>query len=222
MSDSPSSKLWICYTCHRKILAGKLPEESVTNNMHLDEIPAELKCLNSLEQHLIARHVPFMKLLCLPRGRQRACHGPCVSVPVNTTDVTNLLPRNECDDKMIRVKLKRKLTFKGHYEYMYVRTDRVRNALRYLMANNKWYSDVAWNNEWVNTLNGTDDEEEQNINQKEAGDSDDNIADKQTEEELTYIKDQSGLLSDTSLQPVDLGSEIVDQNFLGHTECGTR
>ena len=29
MSDSPSSKLWICYTCHHKILAGKLPEESV-------------------------------------------------------------------------------------------------------------------------------------------------------------------------------------------------
>ncbi|TKS65922.1 ATP-dependent DNA helicase PIF1 [Collichthys lucidus] len=218
MSDSPSSKLWICFTCHRKILARKLPEESVTNNMHLDEIPAELKCLNSLEQHLIARHIPFMKLLCLPRGRQRGCHGPCVSVPVNNTDVANLLPRNECDDKMIRVKLKRKLTYKGHYEYMYVRTDRVRNALRFLMTNNKWYSDVAWNNEWVNTLNGTDENDEQNINQKEAGDSDDdNVADEETEQEkeedITYIKDQSGLLSDTSLQPVDLGSEIVDQNF---------
>ncbi|KAK0134798.1 OTU domain-containing protein 4 [Merluccius polli] len=214
MSDSPSSKLWICYTCHRKILAGKLPDQSVTNNMHLDEIPAELKCLNSLEQHLIARHVPFMKLLCLPRGRQRACHGPCVSVPVNTTDVTNLLPRNECDDKMIRVKLKRKLTYKGHYEYMYVRTDQVRNALRYLMANNKWYDDVTWNNEWVNTLNGTDEDQEQNINQEEAVNSDDdNAAEGQAEEELTYVKDQSGLLSDTSLQPVDLGSEIVDQNF---------
>ncbi|KAK0151601.1 hypothetical protein N1851_007100 [Merluccius polli] len=94
LSDSPSSKLWICYTCHRKILAGKLPDQSVINNMHLDEIPAELKCLNSLEQHLIARHIPFMKLLCLPQGRQKACHGPCVSVPVNTTDVTHLLPRN--------------------------------------------------------------------------------------------------------------------------------
>ena len=82
--------------------------------MHLSEIPAELNCLNSLEQHLIARHIPFMKLLCLPRGRQRACHGPCVSVPINNTDVTNILPRNECDDKMIRVKLKRKLTLLVH------------------------------------------------------------------------------------------------------------
>ncbi|XP_076120789.1 uncharacterized protein LOC143101377 [Alosa pseudoharengus] len=214
LSDSPLSKLWICHTCHRKILGGKLPEESVTNNMHLDEVPGELKCLNSLEQHLIARHIPFMKLLCLPRGRQRACHGPCVSVPIDNTYVTNILPRNECDDKMIRVKLKRKLTYKGHYEYMYVHTDRVRNALRYLMRNNKWYGDVTWNDEWVNTLNGTDQcEADENIQQQPHNSDEENALEEKVEEDLTYIKDQSGLLSDTSLQPVDLGSEIIDQNF---------
>ncbi|XP_062409039.1 uncharacterized protein LOC134100005 [Sardina pilchardus] len=213
LSDSPSSKLWICHTCHRKILGGKLPEESVTNNMHLDDIPAELKCLNSLEQHLIARHIPFMKLLCLPRGRQRACHGPCVSVPVNNANVTNILPRNECDDKMIRVKLKRKLTYKGHYEYMYVHTDRVRNALRYLMANNKWYGDVTMNDEWVNSLNGTDQHEENTKQETPDNSDDENVPEEQAEEDVTYIKDQNGLLSDTSLQPVDLGSEIIDQNF---------
>jgi hypothetical protein len=215
LSDSPSSKLWICHTCHRKILGGKLPEISVANSMHLSEIPAELNCLNSLEQHLIARHIPFMKLLCLPRGRQRACHGPCVSVPINNTDVTNILPRNECDDKMIRVKLKRKLTYKGHYEYMFVHTDRVRNALRYLLANNKWYDDVTLNNEWVNSLNGTDQlDAEENSRQEPADNSDDeNTLEEQAEEDLTYIKDQVGLLSDTSLQPVDLGTEIIDHNF---------
>ncbi|KAK0137033.1 hypothetical protein N1851_026783 [Merluccius polli] len=142
--------------------------------MHLSEIPAELKCLNSLEQHLIARHIPFMKLLCLPRGRQRACHGPCVSVPINNTDVTNILPRNECDDKMIRVKLKRKLTYKGHYEYMFVHTDRVRNALRYLLANNKWYDDVTLNNEWVNTLNGTDHLDAEEKSTQQPADNSDN------------------------------------------------
>ena len=215
LSDSPSSKLWICHTCHRKILGGKLPEESVANSMHLSEIPAELKCLNSLEQHLIARHIPFMKLLCLPRGRQRACHGPCVSVPIDNTDVTNILPRNECDDKMIRVKLKRKLTYKGHYEYMFVHTDRVRNALRYLLTNNKWYDDVTLNDEWVNTLNGTDQlDAEENCRQEPADNSDiENTHEEQQEEDLTYIKDQGGLLSDTSLQPVNLGTEIIDQNF---------
>lgn len=32
-------------------------------------------------------------------------------------------------------------------------------------------------------------------------------------ENLTYIKEQSGLLSDTLLQPVDIGSEVTDQHF---------
>ncbi len=35
---------------------------------------------------------------------------------------------------------------------------------------------------------------------------DENDPDEQPEEDLTYIKEQSGLLSDTSLQPVDIGS----------------
>lgn len=33
------------------------------------------------------------------------------------------------------------------------------------------------------------------------------------EDDLTYIKDQCGLFSDTSLQPVDIASEVLDQHF---------
>ncbi|XP_052393335.1 uncharacterized protein LOC127941915 isoform X1 [Carassius gibelio] len=213
-AHSSGCKLWICLTCHRKILCGQLPEESVANNMHLVDVPNQLKCLNSLEQHLIARNIPFMKLLCLPRGKQHGCHGPVVCVPVNVTGVSNILPRNECDDKMIRIKLKRKLTYKGHYEYKYVHTDRVRNALKYLIQFNKWFSDVEINQQWINSLNEpeenvVDEMEQQDIVEK----IDENDLDEQQEEDLTYIKEQSGLLSDTSLQPVDIGSEVIDQHF---------
>ncbi|XP_048048180.1 uncharacterized protein LOC125269321 [Megalobrama amblycephala] len=212
---SPGCKLWICPTCHRKILCGKLPEESIANNMHLVDIPNQLKCLNSLEQHLVARNIPFLKLLCLPRGKQNGCHGPVVCVPVNTADVSNILPRNECDDKMIRIKLKRKLTYKGHYEYKYVHTDRVRNALKCLIRSNKWYKDVVINEQWINSLNELeenvpDEMEEQDVFEKS---EEENDPEEQQEEDLTYIKEQSGLLSDTCLQPVDLGSEIIDQHF---------
>lgn len=93
MSDSPSRKLWICHTCKLKLLSSQLPQESVTNNLHLEEIPVEVKCLNSLEHHLIAPHILFMKL-CLPQGWQRACHSPCVSVPINNSDITYIHPRN--------------------------------------------------------------------------------------------------------------------------------
>ena len=33
------SKMWICYTCHRKILKGDIPAESAFNKMCLDDIP---------------------------------------------------------------------------------------------------------------------------------------------------------------------------------------
>ena len=117
-------KLWICHTCHRKILSGKVPEESEINNLQLDPIPPELNTLNSLEQHLIAQHIPFMKVLALPKGGQNGVHGPVTCVPSNNNAVNNVLPRLENQDLMIRVKLKRKITYKGHYEYQYVHTNK--------------------------------------------------------------------------------------------------
>ncbi|XP_073723480.1 LOW QUALITY PROTEIN: uncharacterized protein [Misgurnus anguillicaudatus] len=216
-NETAKCKLWICPTCHRKILYGQLPAESVANNMHLVDIPFQLKCLNSLEQHLVARNIPFLKLLCLPRGKQRGCHGPVVCVPVNASDICNILPRNECDDMMVRIKLKRKLTYKGHYEYKYVHTDRVRNALKYLIRCNRWYKDVEINEWWVNSLdeppeNVVCDEMQEQTAEAENGNGQKD-PEEETEEDLTYIKEQCGLLSDTSLQPVDVGCEIIDQHF---------
>lgn len=64
VSKGPSGSLWICYNCHKKVLSCSLPAESVANNLYLDPIAPELSGLNNLEQLLIARHMPFMKLLC--------------------------------------------------------------------------------------------------------------------------------------------------------------
>lgn len=74
--DTSRGKLWICYTCHYKINKGEMPPECVTNNLRVHPIPPELACLNSLEQHLIALHIPFMKMLALPKGGQNGVHGP--------------------------------------------------------------------------------------------------------------------------------------------------
>ncbi|XP_026120183.1 LOW QUALITY PROTEIN: uncharacterized protein LOC113099530, partial [Carassius auratus] len=52
--------------------------------------------------------------------------------------------------------------------------------------------------------------EEQDVTDKN---EDEKVVQDDPEEDITYIKEQSGLLSDTSLQPVDLGSEIIDQHF---------
>ncbi len=69
------------------------------------------------------------------------------------------------------------------------------------------------NEQWINSLN----EPKENVDEKEEQDVveqiDENDPDEQPDEDLTYIKEQSGLLSDTSLQPVDIGSEVIDQHF---------
>ncbi|KAI4872883.1 hypothetical protein NFI96_009167 [Prochilodus magdalenae] len=62
------------------------------------------------------------------------------------------LPRSENVDLMIRIKLKRKLTYKGHYEYKFVNPDKIKNALLYLKGHNPFYRDVQFNSDWVNPL----------------------------------------------------------------------
>ncbi|XP_076870348.1 uncharacterized protein LOC143521406 [Brachyhypopomus gauderio] len=158
IKTGPAGSLWICYTCQRKILNGKMPEESVMNNLALEPIPPELHNLNSLEQHLIGMNIPFMRLVSLPKGGQNGVHGPVVCVPSNITDVTEVLPRTENVDLMIRIKLKRKLTYKGHYEYKFVNTEKIKDALLYLKQHNNFYRDVTFNNDWVNPLNKTEHE----------------------------------------------------------------
>lgn len=131
------SSQWLCKTCYAKLMRGQIPAESAINNMDLKDIPNALKDLNSLEKHLIALHIPFMKVACLPRGGQNAIYGPVICVPTDTHKVM-ALPRNVDDEMLIRVKLKRKLEFKGHYEYQFVHPSHVQKALDFLKEHNKY------------------------------------------------------------------------------------
>ncbi|XP_041461886.1 uncharacterized protein LOC121413199 isoform X1 [Lytechinus variegatus] len=160
IGQSVRSSLWICYTCHRKLQCGKVPAEAHTNNLHLHDIPEELANLNTLEQHLIALNIPFMKMMSLPKGGQNGVHGPVVCVPSNTIQTVQILPRHETEDQLIRVKLKRKLSFKSYYEYKFVDKSKLLNALSYLKMNNKYYRDVLVNDEWENSMEKNEEENE--------------------------------------------------------------
>ena len=129
-----------------------MPAEAASNNLHLELIPRELKILNSLEQHLIALNIPFAKVTGLPKGGQFGVHGPVVCVPSNVEKVASVLPRCESDDQLIRVKLKRKISYKGHYQYQFVKESNIENALDYLVKNNKWYTNITLNKKWVNPV----------------------------------------------------------------------
>ena len=222
--------LWICYTCHRKILKGKVPEESFANNLLLDDIPVQLKQLNQLEHQLISLTIPFMKIVALPKGGQKAVHGPCVCVPSDISKVTNTLPRFEDDSCIVAVKLKRKLEYKGYEQYQLVDTKHITDALLFLKEHNQWYSNVQLNlqcgidaklNDYFN-----DNEENRDTVTTDLDNNDgENKRESETENDVvereihkteadSYLNDNlRSVQLDTCLQPADIGQEALDFIF---------
>ncbi|VDI54287.1 Hypothetical predicted protein [Mytilus galloprovincialis] len=228
------TSLWICYTCHRKMMKGKIPADSFSNGLMLEDVPLELKQLNSIEQQLIALNIPFMKIMALPKGGQKGVHGPVVCVPSDLKKVTTILPRSEDESLLLKVKLKRKLNYKGYDKYQYVRPNHLEQALVYLKDKNVWYKDVAINDEWINPIPEVNDD--QVVNDESDSDSDDTgswgirntercvenmsksrkkaMKENIESEQYSYIDDRlRGVQLDTCLQPADIGQEALDLCF---------
>ena len=138
-------KEWVCKTCDNTLSRGLLPVQSKANGMELDKVPPQLLCLNPLEKRLISLRVPFMKMVALPSGKQRCIHGPAVNVPSKVDKVCTMLPRLPSQCELVPLKLKRKLSYKGHYRYDFVSPERLTNALNWLKTNNPLYAnDDDW------------------------------------------------------------------------------
>ncbi|XP_065928750.1 uncharacterized protein [Magallana gigas] len=193
--ECTKSSLWICYTCHRKILSGKAPAEAAVNGMILEDIPPELAELNSLEQHLIAIHIPFMKIMALPHGQQKNIHGPVICVPSDMKKAASL-PMRQDENLLLRVKLKRKLNYKGYFEYQFVSTNNVMSALSYLKENNHWYKNMKIESTLEEGIARQEEIPDDEVNSK------DNV---EAEDEMVAF--------DTCLQPTDVAQEVLDHYF---------
>ena len=96
---------------------GNMPVQCHANNLQLKEVPAQLKILNRIERHLTSPAINFAKLINLPRNTQLGIHGPVVSILSDMTKIAAALPRNLADGSLCKIKLKRKLAYKGHYQF---------------------------------------------------------------------------------------------------------
>ena len=126
--------------------------------MDLEEIPDELKDLNNLELHTICKRILFMKLVKLPRGKQKGIKGAAVNVPADLGPACCLLPRIPTDAHIISLKLKRKLQYKQAYLHDTIRPEKVITALQYLKNNNPQYSDININENWIQRWHELDEE----------------------------------------------------------------
>ena len=147
--SSIDGSIYICHTCHAVLKSGKIPAQSKANTMALDEIPEELKDLNNLELHIICKRILFMKLVKLPRGKQKGIKGAAVNVPADLGPACNLLPRLPADAHIVSLKLKRKLEYKQAYLHNTICPEKVITALHYLKNNNPLYADIKINEDWI-------------------------------------------------------------------------
>ena len=116
------------------------------------------------------------------------------------------------EGSLLPVKLKRKLTYKGHYEYQFVDTMHVRQALQLLKESNVHYKDVVFNEDWVNEFCK---ETNVDVSEKDTGCSGagaEVLADN-GEDELLHDRQQHCMYQDTCLMPVDIGQEALNQSF---------
>ena len=154
--SSIDGSIYICHTCHATLKLGRIPAQSKANRMALDEIPDELKDLNNLELHIICKQILFMKLVKLPRGKQKGIRGAAVNVPADLGPACNLLPRLLPDAHIVSLKLKRKLEYNQAYLHDTIRPEKVITALNYLKNNNPLYADIEINEDWIRSWQDAD------------------------------------------------------------------
>ncbi|XP_060596137.1 uncharacterized protein LOC132750210 [Ruditapes philippinarum] len=211
---------YICTLCHNALKHDRLPSIAIKNNMELSEVPYEIEQLNSLETVFISRRIPFMKLLALPRGKQKAVHGCVVNVPIEPDQLVSVLPRVPSADSFIKVKLKRKLKYRGHSYNSTIRPSKIIDALVLLknQLQNPLYEDVLLNENWIEDSSNEDSDlwdslvpANQSVNShdnKEQLTESEEETDKEDEHEDNRSK-LSGIPFDTCIQPKDIVNESV-------------
>ena len=144
-SDSDNQrqeKMWICYTCHNNLLKNHVPILATVNKLSLVKQPCVLSKLNMLERHLISPAIVFMKMISLIKGAQKGINGQVVCVKSNVTNTTACLPRLPTEQSLIRVKLKRRLKYKGHHMCQNINPENIRQALLWLKEKNPVFVDI--------------------------------------------------------------------------------
>ena len=89
--------------------------------------------LTPLEERLISPRIPFMQIRELPRGGQLSIHGNIVNVPSDVNLTVHCLPRPINESQTIPIKLKRRLSYKHHYQFQNVRPKKVLDEAKYLV-----------------------------------------------------------------------------------------
>ena len=125
---------YVCHTCKKHILKGKLPPMSAANQLALMKVPVSLN-LTELESNLISKKILFQKIYQLPKSRMPAVKDKLVNVPIGEMDILNTLvslPRTPLEGGLVEVKLKRKENYKNVHRQEFIDPKKLYGALDFL------------------------------------------------------------------------------------------
>ena len=134
---------YICHNCHQTVARGNMPAIATAKNLELQNIPVELQGLNILERHMMAKFIQFAKIINLPKAGQEGVHGPVISVRAEVSNTVQSLPRALDESRLLKVKLKRCLSYKGHYQCQSINPLKVLIAVKHLLENHSEYGDIV-------------------------------------------------------------------------------
>jgi len=210
-NSDADDKRYVCITCHSYLVRGKLPPQAAVNGLLLENIPSVLR-VTELESVLIAQRVLFMKLMALPRGRQRAIHGAVVNVPSNVSSTVTSLPLTPSKAGLLPLKLKRRLRYKGYVMHQFLRPDAVLQAVNWLVENNSLYSGIPVDRQWTQSCMDDDEETWKSVtgsaddtgDTQHADDQQSDVKSSGSDSDEDNVEDKvRGLKFNTCLQPSD-------------------
>ena len=121
------------YVCRRCATDKESPKKfSVDNFMIPSKVPIELQGLTQIEEMLIARVLPIMRVYVKPGG-QRGYSGHCINLPQNVLEIAHSLPRCPRELPLMFVTMKGK---ENTFRDVIVRRPKVEIALKWLIENN--------------------------------------------------------------------------------------
>ena len=108
-------KVYICLTCHKKLVKSEIPAQAVWNKLDIYDFPDDLANLNRLEKAILSRRILFKKVTIMPKGQMPKIKGSICNVPIDTATVANTLPQGANSNDIVMIKLKRKLVYRGMF-----------------------------------------------------------------------------------------------------------
>ena len=149
---------YLCGTCRKYLVKGKIPPLCFKNGLEIEQMPKELQ-LTELESVLCSKNILFVKIHTLPKSLWKGSKEKVVNVPITSEDLRRTLdkitsfPRQPTEAGLmpvVPVKLKRKLCWKRAHLKKMVNAETMVKAVQHFKAlGNPLYQDVHINTEYV-------------------------------------------------------------------------